>query len=120
MRRIAVAVHEDDGRRPDAGLKCGAELACDRVRVRRRQDIAVGVQAFVDFDHPFIEHFGQLDLAIEQFRPVLIADPERIAEAFGDDQHGAVAGAFQQRIGGDGGAHAHDLDGAGRDRIGRG
>ena len=62
----------------------------------------------------------QDDLAGENLRPVLVGDPERVAKAPGDEQHGALARAFQQRIGGHGRAHMHRGNVFGRDRrVGR-
>jgi hypothetical protein len=48
-------------------------------------------------------------MPVEQLRPDLIADAQRIGKAVVGDQNDAVTLAFQQCVGGDGGAH---LDGA--------
>src|SRR5262249_8898818 len=50
---------------------------------------------------------GLDDLAGENLRPRLVADLERVAETLGGDQQRALALAFEQRIGGDRGAHLH-------------
>ncbi len=63
-----------------------------------------------DFRHPFVQQFRQHDVAGEQFGPILVADAQGVAKALGDQQQGAVALAFQQGVGGDGGAHLHRRD----------
>ena len=61
--------------------------------------------AFARLDHPFIQHFRQPDVKIEQTRPGLGGDPQRIAKAPGNHQYGALALAFQERIRGHRGSH---------------
>ena len=77
---------------------------------------AVDADAAGDFRHPLVQHGRQGDREVEQPRPRLVADAQRVGEAAVDQQQGAVALALQQRVGGDGGAHLHRLDHAGRDR----
>ena len=60
-------------------------------------------------DH-FVEQFGQDDLAVEDPWAVLVADPQGVAVALGDDQRGALALAFEQRVRGDGRAHPDLID----------
>ena len=64
-------------------------------------------------DHSFVQQFRQNDPAVEQPRPVLVSDAQGITKPRIYDQRRAVALAFQQRIGGDGGA-MHDPFGAGQ------
>ena len=85
------------------------EVAREGVQIGGAQDGAVGGDAFVDLDDAFVERLGQFDLAGEDPRAVLIGDPQRVAEAAGDDESGALALALQQGVGGDGGAHADGL-----------
>ncbi len=67
----------------------------------------------------FVQCLGQYDLLGEDVRPRLVTDAQRVTEALGRDQQGAVALAFEQRIGGDRRAHAHLADGTRRDRLPR-
>jgi hypothetical protein len=91
-----------------------------------RTALPSAMHALVDLDDAFIELFGQDDFLGENIRPCLVGDAERVAEAPGDDQSGAVALALKQRIGGNRGAHldvadAFCRDGCpGRRRAGRG
>src|SRR5437879_10222923 len=48
---------------------------------------------------------SQHDLPVEEARAVLVGDAQRIAEAARNKQHGALALALEQRVGGDRGAH---------------
>ena len=45
-------------------------------------------------------------MAGEDFRPGLVADPQRVAEAGGDRQRGPLPLSLKQGVGGDGRAHA--------------
>ena len=114
---IAVGVHEHDRHRLDAVGFGRAEIALHGGEVGRFLHRAVGAHALVDFGHALIEHVGLDDLAREDFRPRLVADLERVAEPLGDQQQRALALALEQRIGGNGSAHLHRADLAGRDRL---
>jgi hypothetical protein len=57
-----------------------------------------------------VQQLGQHDVAVEQARPVLVGDAQRVAEAARDGQHGRFALALQQRVGGDRGAHLDRFD----------
>ena len=116
MRRVAVAVHEYDSERAVALIVGGFEITAGALDVERREHLAVRTDALLHFHHLAVEQFGQDDLTRENLRPVLVGDPERVAKAPGDEQHGALARAFQQRIGGHGRAHMHRGNGFGRDR----
>ncbi len=106
--RVAVAVHEDDGDRTQAAPEGLLESGAGGGFIQRLDDLAMRPHALVDFDHLAIQQFGQHDVAVEQARPVLVGDAQRVAEAPGDCQHGGLALAFEQRVGGDRRAH---LDG---------
>src|SRR6185437_3152101 len=56
---------------------------------------------------------------VEELRPVLIADAQRVAEAPGDDQRGALALALEQRIGRHRRAHLDCGDDTPGDRLAR-
>ncbi len=113
----AVAVHEHDGDRAEALVEGILQVAAQGVFVRNRQHFAASRHAFVDFDHPAVEQLRQHDLAGEEMRAVLVADAQRVPEALGDHQERALALAFEQRVGGDGGAHLDGLDGLGGDPL---
>ena len=115
--RIPVAVHENDGRRPDAFVISALKLSADRFWVRRRQHVAGGVHALVHLDRPFVKHLGEADVALEQVGAVLVADSERVGESLGDDKDRTVAGALQKRVCGHRGSHPDDADVRRRDRI---
>src|ERR1700722_10381427 len=65
----------------------------------------MGADALDRLDDPLIQHFRQHDVTVEQARPRLGGDPERIAEALRDHQQGPFTFAFQERIGGNRSAH---------------
>ncbi len=105
---MAVAVQQDDGDAPQtvpAGLAQGRSGGGD---VEGADDRAVRVDAFGDLDDTLVQRLGKYDLAVEEPRPVLVGDAQRVAEAFGDDQRGRLSLALQEGVGGDRGAH---LDG---------
>ena len=113
--RGAVGVHEDDGGGADAGRVGSLEPGTGAAQVHRAELVAVGQQALVDLNDPLVQQLRQDDVALEQLRPVLVGDAQRIGEAPGDDKHRAVAGALQEGICGHGGAHFHRGDGLGGD-----
>jgi hypothetical protein len=55
--------------------------------------------------------------AREDLRPRLVADPQRIAITFDDEQERALALALEQRIGGGRGAHLDRPDASQRDSF---
>ncbi len=112
----AVAMQEDDRRRADAGSVSGSKIGFEPRQIERGQHLALGGDALVGLDDALVELLRQDDMALEQLRPVLIADAQRVAEAPGDHQHGALALALQQRVGGDRRAHLHRGDGGAGDR----
>src|SRR5262249_53267662 len=78
---------------------------------------AVGAHALGNLERALVEHLGLDDMARENLWPRLVADAQRVAEALGDDKERALAGALQERIGGDRGAHLHRADEAFGDRF---
>ena len=116
MLLVAVAVHEHDRDRPVALVIGRLQIAPRAFDVQRHEHLAVRADALVDFDHLGVEQFGQDDVAVENARPVLVGDPQRVAEAARDEQHRALALALEQRIGRHRGAHLHRLDRLGRNR----
>ena len=115
VRGVAVAVHEDDGHGADAAVESGLQVALQAGLIERLQQLALRTHALLSLDDPLVEQFGQHDVALEQLGPRLVGDAQGIAKAARGDQQGAVALAFEQGIGGDGGAHLHALDQRGRD-----
>jgi hypothetical protein len=87
------------------------------VQVERHDDVAVRADPLVDLDDRLVQRVGQHDVEIEQPRPVLIRDAQRVAKAAGRRERGALALALEQRVGRDRGAHLHHLDALGRDRL---
>jgi hypothetical protein len=119
VRRVPVAVQADHGHRPETVGVRGPQLPVCSVLIERQDHLAVRADPLGHLDHPAIQQLGQDDLPVEDARPVLVADPQRVAEAPGDDQDGWLAAAFQQRVGGDRGAEPDRGDPAGRDRLPR-
>ena len=81
-----------------------------RSGIERRHYITMRADPFFDFHHFAIKQLGQHDVAVKNAWPVLIADAQLITKPFGDEQHRAVALAFEQCVGGYRGAHFHRLD----------
>ena len=108
--RVTVAVHEHDGDRPDPVRVRLAQRRFGSGRVERDQHFAVRRHPAVHLRHALVEHLRKHDPQIEQVRPGLVADAERVAEAPVDHQQRAVALALEKRVGGDGGAHLDGVD----------
>jgi hypothetical protein len=83
----------------------------------RDEHLAVGGYPLVRLDDAVVEDLGEQDAAVEDPRPVLVGDAQRVAEAPGDDQDGGLALPLQQGVGGDGGAEPDRADLAGRDVL---
>ena len=64
-----------------------------------------------------VKHRRLLDVPRENLGPRLVADLERVAEILADDEQNPIALAFEQRIGGDRGAHLDAVDQLCRQRI---
>ena len=108
--RVAVAVHEDDGGGTEPVGVGRAERLLGCLLVERADEVAVGADPFADLDHPVVELLGEHDVAVEDARPGLVADAQRVAEPLGDHQDGRLALALEQRVGRDGGAEPHGAD----------
>jgi hypothetical protein len=76
--------------------------------VKRRNFGPPGVKAPRNLVNRLEQRVRAADVQIEQGGARLGSDPQKIAEPFGDQQQNPFALAFQQGIGGNGGAH---LDG---------
>ena len=79
-----VSVHEHDGDAANAVALRTQKLGTHRIEVNGALDCAVGADALVDLGDAFVEHVRLDDVPGEDFRPRLVADPQRIAEALGD------------------------------------
>ena len=104
-------VHQHDG----AGARCrrrarAAKACARRCFVERFDFLAVDADAAADLHDPLVQHRRQRDREVEQPRPRLVADAQRVGEAAVDHQQRALALALEQRVGRDGGAHLHRLD----------
>ena len=116
MRRIFPGMHQHDGDSPDALGAGSGEGGAGGGFVQRFDLCAVYADPTGDFHHIFIEQAGQGNFQVEQTRPCLVADAQHVRKALVDHQQRAFPLAFQQRVGGDRGAHFHAIDQAGRDR----
>ncbi len=103
--RVAVAVHEHDGDRPVAFVVRLLEVDKRPLFVQGKNDVAMRPDALVDLDHLRIEHLRQHDVPVEDARPVLVGDAQRVAEAARDEEDGAGALALEERVGRHGSAH---------------
>ena len=113
----SVGMHEDDGDGVDPVGAGGFERVARGGTVERSFDRTIGAHALRHFGDAHIKHRRLLDLAREDFRPRLVADLERVAEAFAHQQQHAIALALEQCVGGDGGAHLDAVDQLGRQRV---
>jgi hypothetical protein len=114
---MPIGVHEHDGDRRDAVAECGVEVATHDREIGRALHRAVGAYALVHFDDTLEQHVGLDDVAGEDLRPRLVADPERVAETRRGQEERALALALEQRVGGDGGPHLDGRDRRRRDRF---
>ncbi len=116
MLRILPGVHQHDGAGGDAlGARRG-ERVPRGMFVQRFDLLAIDADASGNLHNLLVQHRRQGNGEIEQPRPGLVADPQRVGEAAVHHQQRALALAFEQRVGGNGGAHLHRFDGARRDR----
>jgi hypothetical protein len=70
--------------------RCASSSGCSTSPVR--------ADTLLRLDHPFVQQLGQHDVAVEQARPRLVGDAQRVAKAACGDQQRAVALAFQQAL----------------------
>ncbi len=106
----AVAVHEDDGDGAITLVESGAQVGARCLEVEGKHDLAARADALGHLHHLRVQHLRQHDMAIEDARPVLVGDAQRIAEAAGNAQHRRRALALEERVGRDRGAHFHCID----------
>ena len=93
----------------------GIEAPCPRIcqcgangrLVERRHLAAIGADPARDLQHIAVEHGRKTNIEVEQPRTRLVADAQKVAEALVDDEQNGRAPPFQQRVGGDGRAHAN-------------
>ena len=111
MIGVAITMHEQNGDGANAAVIDRLQIRFQGIGVERCQHFAISGDPFGHFDNGFKQHFRQLDVAVKQPGPVLITNTQCIAETTGHDQCGAVALAFQQGVGGNGGAHFHRING---------
>jgi hypothetical protein len=105
VRAVTPAVHQHDRERIDSAIAEALQCLARGCFVERHQRLAIGADALVDFDDPIIKHRGKDDVASEDLRPGLVADPECVAEAAGDRQRNPLALSFEQGVGCDGRPH---------------
>ena len=110
MLGVFPGVHQHDGTGGDALCSDAGKRTTRGGFIQRFDLLAVDADAADDLDHLFVKHGRQRDRQIEQSRPRLIADAQRVGEAAVHHQQRALALALEQRVGGDGGAHLHRLD----------
>ncbi len=111
VRREAVAVHQDDGDGANAAGDHRGEGGKRGGLVERAQHLAVRRHPLVDLDDAGVERLGQDDRQVEQPRPRLMADPQRVAVPAGDCQADRLAGPLEQGVGRHRRAHADRGDG---------
>src|SRR5665647_490682 len=105
--RVAVAVHERDGHRGEAGAAGLAQPAPRPLFVELAHHGSVRADALVHFEDSRVHWLGEPDVEREDVGPVLVTDAQRIAVASRGHQQGGLTGALEQRVGRHGGAHAH-------------
>ena len=111
VRGMPEAVHEDDRDALDAARARGARgPAASRASSSGRSTSPSARDALVGLDDVGVERRRQLDAKVEEPRPVLVADRERVAEARRRDERGRHAAALEQRVGRDRRADANHVD----------
>ena len=100
MLRMGIGVQQADGQRLDPLPSQRRQLVRGpRRRPARASTLPVGGHPLVDFHHGGKQRFGLADRQFKQFRPVLVADPQDVAEAAGRDQGRLRSAAREQGIG---------------------
>ena len=117
VRGITVAVHADHGHGAQPVGVGGPQVPGGRLLVQRHDHLAVRADPLGHLDHPAVQQLREDDLAGEDARPVLVADPQRVAEPPGDDQDRGLTPALEQRVGGHRGAEPDRADPLGRDGL---
>ena len=105
-----IAMHEHDGNRAVTLGVGHAELTLRRSKIKRHQHLAARARALIHLRHFRVQQFGQHDIAVKQARTVLVGDAQGITKAARDQQQCFFTLAFEQRVGGHGGAHLDRFD----------
>ena len=115
--RVQVGVEQADRDRDDLLLRQGPGDLVDSGLVEGRQLAAARVQPLPDLEAQVARHQGPrlLEMDVVERRPDLAADLQHVAEALRGDERGARGLAFDQGVGGDGGAVHEVGDGVRRD-----
>jgi hypothetical protein len=108
-------MHQHDGAGADARRTRLGKGSGGAGFIERFDLTAVDADAAANLDHALVEHARKSDIEVEQTRPCLVADPKSIGEPSIDYDKGALALAFEQRVGGHGSAHLYRFDHPGRD-----
>ena len=103
---ILPPMHQYDCQRIEPVLAQPGERRTCVGLVERLQHRPIGADSLIDLDHLCGQLFGQDDMPCEDIGPRLVADPQRVAESPRNRQSQPFAFAFEQRIGGHGGADA--------------
>jgi hypothetical protein len=112
-------MHENDRRRPQPFAVGPLQIAPQHRLVQRPHHGAIRVQPLVRLDDRLVKHLRQHHVPLEQPRPVLIRNPQRIAKPLRRHQQRALALALQQRIGRHCRPHLHAIDQLRRHRLPR-
>ena len=99
MLRAEIGVQETNGQRLDALALQGGQLGTDRCRVWSNQDFSFGRDPLIDFHYRREQRLGLADRELEQLGPVLVADPEDVAEALRGDEGRSRPPAGDQGVG---------------------
>ena len=75
------------------------QLGAQRGFVQRLQHAAVRADALDGLDHTLVQQLGQHDVPVEDPRPVLVRDPQLVAEALRDEEHRRLAAPLEEREG---------------------
>ncbi len=106
----AKAVEQHDGHGAEAVVEGGLQACAGGHLVQPTQHRTLDGDPLVDLDDVGVESLGLDDVAVEQPGPSLITDAQGVSVALGDGQDRRLAGAFEQGVGGHGGAHLDRVD----------
>lgn len=102
---VLVGVEQGNGGGVDAGVEEGAGFLIEVVvEGDGSEDVAVFVEAFVDFDCLLVEGARALVFEGEEVGTALVADDEEVAEAFRHEKGDACAFSLKEGIGAAGGS----------------
>jgi hypothetical protein len=87
VRRIAIAVHEDDRDGIEPLRARRLEIALHPGHVERPDHLAVRAHALGPPRPPCVEELRQAYVAVEDARAVLVGDAQLVAEAARDEEH---------------------------------